>query len=71
MTFTPTSIEKEGLAKYLDRTKAQHNNLAYIDFVDMIDSEMHYTKKQIGLAFGVSRLTIDKWAKIYKKETNA
>ena len=62
------SIEDVGLEKFLDSTRDQHNGLGYAEFVQMLNSELNYSKTQIATAFGVHRDTIYNWLAIYEKE---
>jgi DNA invertase Pin-like site-specific DNA recombinase len=64
---TPT-IEQEGLQKWLDRRKHEHNDKGYDDLIEMLESELNYSKTQIALAFGVHRDTIYNWLAIHEKE---
>jgi helix-turn-helix protein len=64
----PTSIEKEGLKNYLDRTASIHHGKGYADFVEIISSDLNYTKRQIAKIFNVTRPTIYDWIALFEKE---
>lgn len=66
MPNLPTSIKSEGLKSYLNRTKNEHDNYGYDQFVK------EYNKGQspasLARMFNVSRNTGHKWVKIHKHE---
>lgn len=70
MKNTP-SIADEGLKNYLDRTAEEHKGSGYDRFVEMLTSELKYSKRQIAAEFGVHRETIYKWINVYEKEQAA
>lgn len=63
------SIAKEGLRSYLDRTKDQHNDLEYADFVRLFDSKVN--KSNLARAFNINRKTLTKWLGVYQDEAKA
>ena len=67
MKTTP-SIADEGLEVYLNRTLPEHNDNGYAEFVEMLASDLKYSKRQIAAAFNVSRDTIYKWVGVYEGE---
>jgi hypothetical protein len=66
--YTPPSIEKTGLKKYLDSTISIHNGYTYDDLVKMRQTTPPVNKANMARIFQVDRQTIDKWLKIYEKE---
>lgn len=62
------SIEKTGLKKHLNETKAIHNNQGYDQFVFYLTPELKLGYTAIGRLMNVDRNTARKWANIYHKE---
>lgn len=60
-------IADVGLRAYLDKTKDEHNDLGYDNFVSMINSGVN--KSNLGRAFGVNRDTIYRWIRIKDTES--
>lgn len=62
-------IRKDGLKKYLNRTKGDHQKLGYTEFVTLVTSEVNISN--LARAFSVSRNTVRKWVEIYHEEKSA
>lgn len=67
----PPSIEDIGLEMYLERTKDEHNDNGYAEFVRLLTTtdefDARYPKSKIAHKFNVSRKTIYTWIAIYNK----
>ena len=66
MKINNIPIKKIGLQSYLDMTVSSHNSFGYDSFCTMLKNGV--SKTSIAKAFGVSRFTILKWARIYNYE---
>ena len=63
------NIEKIGLKKYLEDTKAQHNNQGYEAFVFFLTPQVKLGHTAIGRLMNVNRNTVRRWAEVHGKET--
>jgi len=61
-------IEEVGLRKWLDESKDEHNGHGYDRFVEMLGSDLNFTKPQIATEFGVTKDTIYQWLAIHERE---
>jgi hypothetical protein len=64
--YTPPKIEDVGLEKYLDGTKADHNDNGYQEFCEMIKHETPVSVR--AEKFNVARTTIYNWLDVYHLE---
>lgn len=62
------NIETIGLQSYLDSTKDRHNGEGYDRFVFYLQPKIKLGFSTIGRIMNVNRLTISRWADIYRKE---
>lgn len=62
MRYKPTSIKKEGLKAYLNRTSDKHNDLNYATYTTM--KELGVSKAERARRFGVSWDTMNRWYKL-------
>lgn len=62
----PDSIKTMGLRVYLEKTRADHDDHGYDDFVEMADKSVSVSA--MCRLFGVSRFTMNKWLALYEAE---
>lgn len=64
------NIEKIGLKKYLEDTKAQHNDQGYEEFTFFLRPEVKLGHTAIGRLMNVTRNTVRRWVAVHNKEQN-